>query len=265
MTADAKCSPVDATGASAMIEDLWDRFSEVVLSMGAADGLTQALESVVAGAKSIIEPVDHAAVSLVHRHQRINTPAATDGIARRGDQLQYDAGEGPCLQAIRDREVVSSSDLLDEVRWPRWSRRAAEELGVRSMLCLHLFVSHDTLGALNLYSDRPHAFTAEDRTTGLALAANVAMALNSEQSPEARTTSVAGAAIIAQAQGLLMHRYELPPSGAFLVLAKAAQREDTTLRLVARTLVDNALDRRGELRTPAEVRGHVPGDQEPGA
>ena len=190
----------------------------------------------------------------------INTPAATDDIARRGDQLQYDTGEGPCLQAIRDHESVTCSDLLDDARWPRWSRRAAKELGVRSMLCLHLFVSHDTLGALNLYSDRPNAFTADDRTTGLALAANVAMALNSEQSPEARTTSVDGSAIIAQAQGLLMHRYELPPSGAFLVLAKAAQREDTTLRLVARTLVDNALDRRGELRSPAEVRGHVPGE-----
>ncbi len=263
MTWDAK-RPADATGASAMTEDLWDRFSEVVLSMGAADGLTQALESVVAGAKSIIEPVDHAAVSLVHRHRRVNTAAATDDIARRSDQLQYEAGEGPCLQAIRDHESVTSSDLLDELRWPRWSRRAAEELGVRSMLCLHLFVSHDTLGALNLYSDRPNAFTADDRTTGLALAANVAMALNSEQSQEARTTSVDGAAIIAQAQGLLMHRYELPPSGAFLVLAKAAQREDTTLRLVARALVDNALDRRGELRPPAEVRDPVPGGQEPG-
>ena len=256
MTTDAK-RPADATGASAMTEDLWDRFSEVVLSMGAADGLTQALESVVAGAQSIIDPVDHAAVSLVHRHRRINTPAATDDIARRGDQLQYDAGEGPCLQAIRDREAVMSSDLLDEVRWPRWSRRAVEELGVRSMLCLHLFVSHDTLGALNLYSDRPDAFSVGDRATGMALAAHVAMALNSEQSPEARTSSVAGAAIIAQAQGLLMHRYELTPSGAYLVLAKAAQREDIALRLVARTLVDNALDRRGELRTPAEVRGRV--------
>ena len=263
MTWDAK-RPADATGASAMTEDLWDRFSEVVLSMAAADGLMQALESVVAGAKSIIEPVDHAAVSLVHRHRRVSTAAATDEIARRSDQLQYEAGEGPCLQAIRDHESVTSSDLLDELRWPRWSRRAAEELGVRSMLCLHLFVSHDTLGALNLYSDRPNAFTADDRTTGLALAANVAMALNSEQSQEARTTSVDGAAIIAQAQGLLMHRYELPPSGAFLVLAKAAQREDTTLRLVARALVDNALDRRGELRPPAEVRDPVPGGQEPG-
>ncbi len=249
MTADAR-RPAHGTAASATMEDLWDRFSEVVLSMGAAGALTEALESVVGGAKSIIEPADHVAVSLVHRHRRVNTPAATDDIARRGDQMQYDAGEGPCLQAIRDHEVVTSRDLLDEVRWPRWSQRAAEELGVRSMLCLQLFVSHDTIGALNLYSDRPDAFTVDDRTTGLALAAHVAMSLLSEQSPGPRISSAGGAAIIAQAQGLLMHRYELTPSGAYLVLAKAAQRENTTLQLVAETLVDNALDRRGEPREP---------------
>jgi transcriptional regulator with GAF, ATPase, and Fis domain len=264
MIADAK-GPADAYGASAVTEDLWDRFSTVVLSMGAANGLTQALESVVVGAKSTLEPVDHAAVSLVHRHRRIDTPAATDGTARRGDQMQYDAGEGPGLQAIRDHEAVTSRDLLDEERWPQWSRRAAEELGVRSVLCLRLFVSHDTIGALNLYSDRPDAFTVRDRTTGLALAAHVAMALMAEQGHRPRTSSSAGAAIIAQAQGLLMHRYELTPSAAYLVLAKAAQREDTTLQLVAQTLVDNALDRRGELRTPGRGSFRAPGDQEPGA
>jgi hypothetical protein len=252
--------PSDGSGASATTENLWDQFSRVVLSIGAADGLTSALESVVAGAKSIIAPVDHAAVSLVHRHRRINTPAATDGIASRGDQLQYEAGEGPCLQAIRDHEAVSSRDLLDEERWPRFSRRAAEELGVRSMLCLHLFVSHDTHGALNLYSDRPGAFTPHDRTIGLGLAAHVATALISRPGSGPRARSGAGSAIIAQAQGLLMHRYELTPSGAFLVLAKAAQRGDTTMRLVAETLVDHAPDRRGE-RTPAEApRVHEPGE-----
>ena len=264
MTADAKL-PAQSTGASATMEDLWDRFSEVVRSMSMADGLTQALESVVTGAKSIIEPVDHAAVSLVHRHRRVNTLAATDDIARRGDQMQYDAGDGPCLQAIRDHEAVTSRDLLVEARWPQWSQRAAEELGVRSMLCLQLFVSHDTIGALNLYSDRPDAFTVDDRTTGLALAAHVAMALMSEQSAGPRSSSASGTAIIAQAQGLLMQRYELMPSGAYLVLAKAAQREDTTLQLVAQTLVDTALDRRSELRTPAEVRGQAADAQEPGA
>ena len=256
--------PAGATGASATIENLWDQFSEVVRSMSEADGLTHTLESVVAGATTIIAPADHAAVSMVHRHRRIDTRAATDDIARRGDQMQYDAGEGPCLQAIRDHETVTSRDLLDEARWPNWSRQAAEELGVRSLLCLQLFVSHDTLGALNLYSDRPDAFSVDDRAAGLSFAAHVALALASEHGSGPHNSSLAGAAIIGQAQGVLMQRYELTPSGAFLVLAKASQREDSTVRLVAEALVENAPDRRAELRTPAGGRHRVPDVHEPG-
>jgi hypothetical protein len=256
--------PAGTTGASATSENLWDQLSEVVRSMSEADGLTQTLESVVTGATSIIEPADHAAVSMVHRHRRIDTRAATDEIARRGDQMQYDVGEGPCLQAIRDHETVTSGDLLNEERWPHWSRQAAEELGVRSMLSLQLFVSHDTLGALNLYSDRPNAFSVDDRAAGLSFAAHVALALASERGSGPRDSSLLGAAIIGQAQGVLMQRYELTPSGAFLVLAKASQREDSTVRMVAEALVENAPDRRAELRTPVGGRRRVPDDHGPG-
>lgn len=229
-----------------MTEHVWEQFAEIVRSMGAADGLTHTLESAVAGAQEVIVHADHAAVSLVHQFKRIETPAATDDIARRGDQLQYEVGEGPCLQSIREQETVSSKDLLDEPRWPQWSRRAAEELGVRSMLCLQLFVTHDTLGALNLYADHPDAFDADDRATGLALAAHVAVALASEQNAEHHASSLAGAAVIGQAQGVLMQRYELTPSEAFLVLAKASQSDDSSVRLVAEKLIENAVDRRGE-------------------
>jgi hypothetical protein len=38
-----------------------------------------------------------------------------------------------------------------------------------------------------------------------------------------------------------MQRYELAPSQAFLVLARAAQRDDSTLLKVAQRLVDSAV------------------------
>jgi AmiR/NasT family two-component response regulator len=56
--------------------------------------------------------------------------------------------------------------------------------------------------------------------------------------------------VIGQAQGVLMQRYELTPSEAFLVLAKASQGDDSSVRLVAEKLIENAIDRRGE-KTPA--------------
>lgn len=222
-------------------EDEWEHLSETVRAMGTAIGLTPTLESAVAGALEIIGHAEHAGVSMVYEHTRIETPAATDSVARRGDELQYELGEGPCLQSIREQETVWSGDLTVERRWPRWSRRASDELGVRSMLCFQLFVTHDTLGALNLYSSKPNAFESEDRSTGLALAAHIAVALSSAQNAEGRESAVLGAAVIGQAQGILMQRYELAPSQAFLVLARAAQRDNSTLLQIADRLISNTV------------------------
>ncbi len=222
-------------------EDEWELLSETVRAMGAADGLTHTLEAAVAGALEIIPHAEHAGLSLVFDRTRIVTPAATDRIALRGVELQYELGEGPCLQAIHEQGTVWSGDLTVERRWPRWSRRASDELGVRSMLCFQLFVTHDTLGALNLYSGQLNAFQSEDRTSGLALAAHIAVALSSAQNPESRASAVHGASTIGQAQGILMQRYELVPSQAFLVLARAAQRDDCTLLNIAERLVESAV------------------------
>ncbi|CAN5222828.1 GAF and ANTAR domain-containing protein [soil metagenome] len=227
-------------------EDEWERLSETVRAMGAATGLKDTLQSAVASAVTMVEHAEHAGVSMVHHHKSIETPAATDAVARRGDELQYELGEGPCLQSIREQETVWSDDLTLEPRWPRWSRQASEELGVRSMLCFQLFVTHDTLGALNLYSSKPSAFDYADRTAGLALAAHIAVALSSVQDAAIQESVLRGASVIGQAQGMLMQRYELRPSQAFLVLARAAQRDDSTLQQIAETLVGNSVRFRGE-------------------
>lgn len=218
-------------------EHEWEQLSETVRAMGAATTLPSTLQSAVDGALEMIEPAEHAGVSMIYENSRVDTPAATDGVARRGDELQYELGEGPCLQSIREQETVWSGDLTVERRWPRWSRRASDELGVRSMLCFQLFVTHDTLGALNLYSGRLNAFESEHRTTGLALAAHVAVALSSAQDAAVQNSAMLGASAIGQAQGILMQRYELLPSQAYLVMARAAQRDDSTLLRVAEKLI----------------------------
>ncbi|HSP36631.1 MAG TPA: GAF domain-containing protein, partial [Frankiaceae bacterium] len=95
------------------------------------------------------------------------------------DRLQDEAGQGPCLDAIRHHEVFVTDDLLQERRWPKFSRRAVQETGVRSILSLRLFGDEDTFGSLNLYSLEPAAFTAVSRATGAVFAAHAAVALTS--------------------------------------------------------------------------------------
>ena len=52
---------------------------------------------------------DAAAISIVRRRKRIETPAFTDERAVRSDDLQYEVGEGPCLDAIWEHETFRST------------------------------------------------------------------------------------------------------------------------------------------------------------
>ncbi|MET0928709.1 MAG: GAF and ANTAR domain-containing protein [Aeromicrobium sp.] len=222
-------------------DDLWERFSDLARDMSESAGLADTLLVAVEGAKALVPSADAAGISMVHDMRRIETPAATDEACRRGDELQYELSQGPCLQSIHQQETVRSNDLRTEERWPLWSRRVADELGFRSMLCLQLFITHDTLGALNLYSGRPDAFDADDEATALALAAQVAVALSAAKEFESLESAIASRIVIGQAQGMLMQRYKLSPHQSFAVLARESQAGHRQLRQIAEDIVRNGI------------------------
>lgn len=219
--------------------DPWDHFAGAAREMSVSVGIQDTLDAAVHAAVALIKPVEAASVSLVHARGRIETQAATDDMCRRADELQIELDEGPCLQAIRDEETVVVRDLSSETRWPRWSSRAAEELGVRSMLCLQLYVAEDdTIGALSLYSKQWDAFDDLDvRVTALALAAHVAVAATATQEGEGLRSALANRTIIGQAQGMLIQRYELTPEQAFAVLTRASQHANRKLHEISAEMV----------------------------
>src|SRR5699024_11417926 len=79
--------------------------------------------------------------------------------------------ECPCLSAAFNLRTVRIPDMQNEQRWPRFSRRAAAETGVRGMLAFQLFVEDENLGALNLYAKEPHVFDDDSERIGLLVAA----------------------------------------------------------------------------------------------
>lgn len=221
--------------------DLWECFSLLARDMSDSVDVSGTLQVAVDGAVELVDHATSAGISMVHHHRSIDTPAATDAVARRGDELQYELDEGPCLQSIYQQETVLVRDLLTEQRWPRWSSRITEETGMRSMLCLQLFVTENTLGALNLYSTTPDAFDADDRATALALAAHVAVALTAAQEFESLESTITSRTVIAQAEGMLMQRYGLTAQKAFAVLARESQVSHRRLRDIAQELVSNGV------------------------
>lgn len=220
------------------MSDLSAQLAGVARALLAEDDVQQTLDKAVAMATDVVRGCDHAGVSLVRRSQGIDTRAATHSIVRRGDEMQYEFDEGPCLDAIWKDGTVLSRDLTTDPRWPSWGSRTVEELGVRSMLCFQLFTHENTLGALNLYSEHVDAFDADDCTAGLALAAHVAVALAAAEEIGHLGSAITNRTTIGQAEGILMERFDVNAQQAFAVLRRISQQRNVKLHEVARELVE---------------------------
>jgi GAF domain-containing protein len=180
----------------------------------------------------------YASVSLVRGHRLVENEASSDERATRADALQYELGQGPCLDAIWERETFQIDDLTTEASYPQWSRRVVQETGIRSSLSFQLFTSGDSLGALNLYSPHPHGFDEEDRAEALMFAAHVAVALASAQTEEQLRSAIASRTVLGQAQGILMERYKISAEKSFEVLRRVSQDGNVKVRDVAQRLVE---------------------------
>lgn len=214
-----------------------DQYALIGRNLKNEAGVTATLESATATALEIIEHCDHAGITLVVRRDKTRTLAPTDDIAVEADRLQYETGEGPVVQSIVDEEAVYSSDLRNETRWPGWSSRTAEELGIRSVLAMQLFVGPDALGSLNLYSDSPDAFGSDDRVSSLALAAHIAIAFAAEREHEGSSSALINRTVIGQAQGRLMERFDLTADQSFSALVRLSQARNAKLHVIASDIV----------------------------
>jgi GAF domain-containing protein len=214
-------------------EDLSERIAAAARDMEGELDPSATMEIAVRRARELVPGAQEAGISLVDRDGRVESPAVTSDVVARIDELQYEVNEGPCLDAIREHEVVQSADVGADDRWPQWGPAAAEETGLRSMMCFRLFTHSDKYGALNFYSRRSDAFDEVDREHGLALAAHTAIAMAAAQQVDHLKVGMDGRTIIGQAQGILMERFDLDPDRAFAVLARTSSQMNRKLRDVA--------------------------------
>jgi GAF domain-containing protein len=115
--------------------------------------------------------------------------------------VSYDTREGPCQDAIHQHEVLETGDIREEQRWPTFAARAARQTDDRSILCIRLYSDEDTMGVLNLYSDRVDAFDEEDRHVASVFAAHAAVALSRARHVGHLETALDTRDVIATAKG----------------------------------------------------------------
>jgi GAF domain-containing protein len=200
-------------------------------------GVENTLREIASAAVSTVPGAREAGLSVIEAHREVRTRAGTSDLVYQVDQVQYDTAEGPCLDALYRQQTIRLSDMAAETRWPRFTTRAIE-LGVGSMLSFQLYVEQDNLGALNLYSREPRAFTDESEEVGLLFATHAALAMADAQKYEQLLRAMAVRDLIGQAKGILMERHKLTSDQAFTLLVRASQDTNTKLAEVALYLVE---------------------------
>lgn len=217
-------------------EELARLFVGIARHLHAEDDPARAREQITLAAVATVPGCEHAAVSLVRRNGSITTDAATDELPALVDALQYETGQGPCLEALEHDRLYRSDDLAAETRWPGFARPAAERTGVRSMLSYRLYLDDEVHGALNLYSRRPRAFDDHAVTVGAILAGHATLALSHSRDRQQRrhlSEALASNRDIGVAIGILMASRGLSRDQAFDVLRDTSQWLNTKLRDVA--------------------------------
>jgi GAF domain-containing protein len=195
------------------------------------------LQTITSAAVREVPGAEDGGISYVIARKKVESRAWTGDLAHDADRLQNRVREGPCLDAIRLEQVVRIDDMTAEARWPRFAA-AALRLGVASCLSFQLFVEHDRLGALNLYSRSPHAFGAESEDIGRVFASHAAVALSGAQTEDNLRKAMTSRDVLGQAKGILMERYKLTSDQAFHTLARASQQANRKIIHVAEELCE---------------------------
>lgn len=225
------------------MRELWRDLSRVVL---ADRDLADVLGEVTDIAARSIPGAESTSITLV-RGDKAFTAAHTGEMALAADELQYDRGYGPCMDAGRAGVVIRIDDMRAEQRWPDYVPRVLE-VGVRSSLSVPLPYQGSAIGALNVYATRPQAFSSvesEEVATAVAEAVAVAVAnadAHDRLAEHARNMRLAmeSRAVIEQAKGVLMAQRGVDAEQAFDILRDASQRYNRKLRDIAAGIVEGA-------------------------
>jgi hypothetical protein len=182
---------------------------------------------------------DHA--SLTIRHNGVfSTAAVSDGIARQIDKLELALGSGPCLDAIEERTAQIETNLTTDGRWPALTSRVLAHTPVRGALSVQLPVDRARTGALNLFSDTPHAFDEHSIERALVLGAFATVSTTAVAQGEDAASlrrGLASSREIGKAIGMLMVLNDLSDDDAFGLLRRTSQTTNVKLADIAADVV----------------------------
>ena len=188
----------------------------------------------------------------------VSSIAATDGTARRMEDLQLVLGEGPSIEASRSRRPVLQPNLsaTASARWPNFGPSAIRS-GVAAIFAFPLQVGAIRLGVLDLYRDAPGMLDANELSEALSFAdAATELILHLQGQVQGDTLhpelggGFAYSPVIHQSTGIISVQAGVGIGEALLLLRARAYSSGRSLLELATDVVDHKLrwDVEGEPR-----------------
>ncbi|GAC1367900.1 MAG: hypothetical protein NVSMB32_12950 [Actinomycetota bacterium] len=210
--------------------------------------LASTLERVAVLAAHLIPGADAASVTVADSAGTPSTASSTHDLVSTLDAEQYRLDEGPCLAALRERQIFQVDSMAEEARWRNFCPLALAS-GIASLMAIPLGGNGTAPGAINFYSRQAHVFTEVDRALATLFAAQASVAadnartfaeLRCERDKMAQRLQEAlrSRAVIDQAVGVIMERERLTPEEAFRMLRSASQRINVKVRDIAAEIVE---------------------------
>ena len=196
-------------------------------------------------------PVTGASVSTLGVLLGTQTVAASDPLAARLDEIQFDLGEGPCWDAVRLRRPILLPDLRNDRgrSWPIFAQAVLSE-GVGALFAFPLLVGPLEIGAVDMYSRLPLTLETSQTEKAADLADATARQIlrgaldgarghgddyREDDRPYSRK-------IVHQATGMVLAQLGISADDARMVIQAHAFTSDRSMMEVARDVLDRRID-----------------------
>jgi GAF domain-containing protein len=240
-------------------DDQWAELLRAVSQPAAHAELDVLLQHAVQLGSGVAPAAVSCSITEIIGSEEYRTPVSSDQLALDLDRAQYQAGDGPCMAAARERERQYFDATTDGTRFPGFTE-AALERGVRSSISLPLTSGHRS-AALNFYACSRYAFDAErPRAVADLLARCISVLMTSSQTDSPTVGSAEGpepvagpqtpnvklraarerAQLIGNAETVLIAQRSLSRRDALSVLIRRSRAENRSIFQVAHAVVSAA-------------------------
>jgi len=219
-----------------------ERSLALLRQRSAEDGLMAALEQVIAATRELFG-ASGAGLMMVDDQSMLTAVAATDEPGRLLEIRQQEIGHGPCVDSLTFDQVVSTSDLAGDDRWPMLAPELPNR-GVRAVLGVPIHVDNVPVGSLNVYRDQPGEWDPSETIAleaygGLieSLLSTALQARHRGQLAQQLQHALNHRVVIERAVGVIMARQNLGPVDAFNQLRRRARSSERKVADVAADLL----------------------------